>query len=306
MNRWGFPVTFDLNLLIPLHALLNERNVTKAAERASVGQPAMSASLAKLRRYFNDPLLVREGRGMALTPVAVSLLGPVDDIITRISDTVSLNARFEPSAQRRQFTVAASDYASIILLRPLLAELQRDSIDVELRIASLAKGFTEGLRKSQYDLVIWPPALPHEELDKFSSQLLFSDSFVAVVDRDNPDVGDVLTAKQLRTIPYVQIEAQSTTLADVRLKELHTPPNVAVTTENFTSAACLVAGTRMTTVIPKRLHATVGAPIGLRAVDLETPMPPLIEAMYWHPQNTANAANRWLREQIRRISLTLE
>lgn len=296
---------FDLNLLIPLHALLTEQNVTKAAERASVGQPAMSASLAKLRRHFNDPLLVRDGRRMTLTPLGASLVEPVDDIITRVSATVSTNAQFEPGAQGRRFTIAASDYVSTVLLRPLLKQIQELDADVQIRVMSLAPGFVDQLRKGTCDLVIWPPALPHEELNGFSCETLFSDEFVAVVDADHPTAGDAITAEEFSALRYVEVAAQSSTLADIEFTGLGMSLRVAASTENFTSAACLLPGTAMTMVMQKRLFQELGMPIGLKTIPLVAPLPPLVEAMYWHPQTSASPAHQWLREQLRRISANL-
>src|SRR5688572_14126405 len=79
---------FDLNLLIALDALLHEKNVTRAAERVFVSQPAMSAALQKLRDYFDDPLLVRVGRDMELTPRGLSLVEPVREALLRIQATL--------------------------------------------------------------------------------------------------------------------------------------------------------------------------------------------------------------------------
>ncbi|MEK8173317.1 LysR family transcriptional regulator [Streptomyces sp. M19] len=102
----------DLNLLIPLNALLLERNVTKAAERLSVAQPSMSATLAKLRRHFDDPLLIREGRALVLTPFAESLLQPVENALIASREVLTSGRSFEPDTDQRTFTVVASDYAA--------------------------------------------------------------------------------------------------------------------------------------------------------------------------------------------------
>src|SRR4051812_6996308 len=103
---WG---RLDLNLLIPLNALLLERNVTKAAERLVMGQPAMSAVLAKLRRHFNDPLLVREGRALVLTPFAESLLQPVQTALFAAREVLAQGRSFTPATDQRTFTLMASD-----------------------------------------------------------------------------------------------------------------------------------------------------------------------------------------------------
>lgn len=103
-----------LDLLVPLHALLMERSVTKGAERVEVGQPAMSASLAKLRRLFDDPLLVRHGRRLKPTPLAESLVLQVDELLVDIRALSGPGASFDPSVDHRVFTVVASDYVMAV------------------------------------------------------------------------------------------------------------------------------------------------------------------------------------------------
>ena len=102
---------FDLNLLIALDALLREKNVTRAAERVFVSQPAMSAALHKLREYFNDPLLVRVGREMELTPRGDSLVEPVREALLRIQVMLGTQPTFDPKTARREFTVIMSEEA---------------------------------------------------------------------------------------------------------------------------------------------------------------------------------------------------
>lgn len=99
---------FDLNLLIGLDALLHEKNVTRAAERVFVSQPAMSAALQKLREFFDDPLLVRVGRDMQLTPRGLSPVGPVREALLQIQATLGTQPSFDPGTVQRTFTLIVS------------------------------------------------------------------------------------------------------------------------------------------------------------------------------------------------------
>src|SRR6516165_692691 len=107
----------DLNLLLALDALLSERNVTRAAERLSVGQPAMSASLRRLRKHFGDPLLVREGRTLLPTPLAGTLAPLAREAVTALEAVFDRQRGFDPLVDSRSFTIMASDYVTVILLR---------------------------------------------------------------------------------------------------------------------------------------------------------------------------------------------
>ncbi|MGW4080201.1 LysR family transcriptional regulator [Streptomyces asiaticus] len=295
---------FNMDLLVPLHALLMERSVTKAAERVEVTQPSMSTSLAKLRRHFNEPLLVRDGRRMVLTPFAESLVQPVTEMLEAIREVVGANAAFDPTTDRRVFTVTASDYVAIVLLRPLLREIDTAYPHVQIKVAPLNHGMVDQLRRGQCDLVIWPPMIQDKELETFSSATLFTDEFVAVVDQDHPEVGDVLTSDQLCTLPYVQIGGPQPTIADTVLAQLGLPLRAVAATDNFTNAACLLPGTRMVAVIQRRLFDQLGPSIGLRTVALDVPLPRLVESMYWHPRNTIDPAHRWLRERVLSLCAT--
>ena len=103
----------DLNLVLPLDALLEERHVTRAAESIGIGQPAMSAALARLRRLFGDPLLVRNGRVHELTPMGQSLVEPVRAVLTGLEQLLATTPHFDPGTDERTFTVVASDYVTL-------------------------------------------------------------------------------------------------------------------------------------------------------------------------------------------------
>ena len=121
---------FDLNLLIALDALLREKNVTRAAERVFVSQPAMSAALHKLREYFNDPLLVRVGREMELTSRGEMLVEPVREALLRIQMMLGTQPTFDPKTARREFTVIMSEEAVPGVLPPLLRTRAREVAEI--------------------------------------------------------------------------------------------------------------------------------------------------------------------------------
>lgn len=118
---------FDLNLLIAFELLLEERNVTRAAQRANLTQSAMSAALARLRLAMNDELLVPHGRRMIATPHALALAPLVSDAIRNLRVLISGATAFDPTTSDRRFEIGASDYISTVLLGPLLPELKREA-----------------------------------------------------------------------------------------------------------------------------------------------------------------------------------
>ena len=114
---------FDLNLLVVLDALLEERNVTKASERLHIGQSAASGALGRLRDYFGDELLVPVGRKLTLTPLAQSLVEPVRDTLLRARATIARKPGFDPATAERRFSICASDYVTTVLLAAVVCRL---------------------------------------------------------------------------------------------------------------------------------------------------------------------------------------
>ena len=107
--------SLDLNLVLVLRELLRERNVTRAAERLGVTQPAVSAALSRLRRHFGDELLVRVSRGYVLSPLAAQLQRQAEEICASAEQLFSAGADFDPGSTRREFTLMMADYTAAVL-----------------------------------------------------------------------------------------------------------------------------------------------------------------------------------------------
>ncbi|GGP55912.1 LysR family transcriptional regulator [Saccharothrix coeruleofusca] len=281
----------DLNLLVPLQALLVEVNVTRAAERTNVGQPAMSASLAKLRRHFNDPLLVRDGRNMRLTRFAESLLEPVSRALGSMYDVMDQHVTFDPSRLRRRFTIVTSDYVTIVLIKPFLQSVLRMRPHVAVRIVNASDRITTLARRAEFDLLIAPSHLMPPGILGYQSRDLFADRLVAVADKNNIALGDRVSIDELVRLPFVD------SMAGVKLLDGQSPAVAAIATVNFSAALNLIMGTPMVTLIQSRLYELIGPQCGLRAVPLQGGWQ-FAETMYWHPKFTADPAHTWLREEL--------
>lgn len=116
--------SIDLNLLVAFEALMDERNVTRAAKRIGLSQPAMSNALSRLRRTFDDSLLVRTSNGMAPTPAAHALIEPVRLALSQLRAILQEKPSFDPAATRHAFHMLANDYAEVILLAPLAGRVR--------------------------------------------------------------------------------------------------------------------------------------------------------------------------------------
>jgi DNA-binding transcriptional LysR family regulator len=295
-------IRLDLNLLIPLNALLMERNVTKAAERVSMGQPAMSAVLAKLRRHFNDPLLVRDGRTMVLTPLAESLLQPVQTALVAAREVLTSGRQpFDPATAQRTFTMIACDYTAGTLLLPALRGLTEVAPRVRVNVEPPGAEPVEQLRTGRCDLLFWPLQPQTPELVNFPHAALFTDEFVAVADQDNHAITEPLTAEVLASTPAVQVNE----VADVVLAEQGLRQPIVVTVGSYTLALQAVSGSKLITLTQRRLFERMGTALGLREIPLAIEPQKLTMAMFWHPRNMLAPAHQWVRERLQNAATQL-
>jgi DNA-binding transcriptional LysR family regulator len=295
----------DLNLLVALDALLSERSVTRAAERLSVGQPAMSATLRRLRKLFDDPLLTREGRTLSPTPLAESLARPVHDAIEAISSVLAVRGDFTPATDHRTFTIVASDYVGLVLLRPLIRELAGTAPRVRIVVRPVAPDFVSDLRRDQVDLAVVPRdimpggvGLPHADL--------FHDRYVCAVDAGNRDVGDRLTLEQFGAQPHLASAGGALpALGQRQLDSLGVSPRAELSTQTSLLAPFMLSGTDLITLVLERLGRQLQEPAGVRLVEPPTPLQTITEAMYWSPRRAEDPGHRWLRDQMRRVAADL-
>lgn len=287
----------DLNLLPALDALLIERHVTRAAERLCLGQPAMSASLARLRKHFGDPLLVRDGRGYVLTTLAESLVEPVRAAVVASEAVLGGRQDFDPATEHRAFTIIASDYVSLVLLRPFLADLAVEAPSVTLAIQPVTADNDERLRRGSADMLIFPSEL-NRELAELPCKRLFSDRFVLVADRDNPDIAEGVDLNRFASLPYLSVTAGQPSLVERQLDAQGVVRRADVHTEAFVVAPMMVLGTRLIAVVQERLARFIAAGTSLQILEPPFALRPLTESMWWNPRTNDDPAHRWLRRRL--------
>src|SRR6266550_2037313 len=181
----SIPVTHlegvDLNLLPPLAALLEERHVTRAAERSSLSQPAMSRALARLRQLLDDQLLVRDGSGYVLTPRAERIQRQLAGLMPQL-ETLFAAEVFDPATAEEHYRLAATDYSLLLFLHQVAREVNTLSPNSVLRIESPRGAVFDDVLHGRLDLSFYVAAPPAA----FSRELLFEDICVCVMSADNP------------------------------------------------------------------------------------------------------------------------
>jgi DNA-binding transcriptional LysR family regulator len=292
----------DLNLLVSLDALLQQRSVTRAAVQMGLSQPALSASLARLRRHFGDDLLTRVGNEYRLTPLAVQLRELARPALTGVERVFTAQPVFHPESSTREFSLLVSDYGVAVLGNALAGLLAAEAPRTRLRLSAntpLAVDRAEQVLLST-DLLV----LPHGFVTDLSHRDLYRDEWVCVVAADNAAVGDELTVGHLETLPWVVSYHGPTasTPAARQMRMLGIEPQVQVVTENFLTVPGLVAGTPRIALLQRRLVDLLPLDVAVRALPCPFEVGPLVEAMWWHPAFDDDPEHAYLRDVVARAA----
>jgi LysR family transcriptional regulator, nod-box dependent transcriptional activator len=193
----------DMNLTLCLDALLVERNVSRAATRLFVSQPAMSIALRRLRQHFNDELMVQSGRTYRLTSFAESLQKPVRDVVLQMQAISGWRPNFDPAKSDRTITIEASDYILTVYIIKALARVYAQAPGMRVAVRLLNSNYLEDLDSGEIDLLIIPDALSSEN---HPNDVLFTDTFSCVVWKDNALVKRSITRNQYLQLGHVITE----------------------------------------------------------------------------------------------------
>ncbi len=298
---------FDLNLLVVLDALLEERNVTRASERLCIGQSAASAALSRLRDYFGDTLLVQVGRRMELTPLAQSLTGPVRDALMRARAAIALRPTFEPSAIARHFSVAASDYMVDILLAEAVRDLARTTPGMRLDLGSLPNAVLDVFERGAIDLLIMPEQYA-ARLEHPQIEILRDDQVCMMCLEQAADI-TALTMEDYLARGHVAVrlgEEGSIAFEDWFLPRYGRQRRIECTVDQFSAAPLLVMGTGRIVTMHRRMAQEMARRFPVKV--LEAPffdMHPLTEVMVWPRYLDEDPAHKWLRTTIQSVACRL-
>jgi DNA-binding transcriptional LysR family regulator len=298
----------DANLLLPLHALLQERNLTYAGDRISMSQSTMSGALTRLRKHFDDELLVRTGRGFTLTELGESLRPVVAEAIEAADSLLGSPRSFDPAASSKKFTLSMSEYAMTVLSRPLTRLLYEQGPGCSVAFDSIPMTTQQYERQLMHrDLVIVPLhfGLPGR------TQPLFTDEFACVVARGNPNLRNgALTLEDLQEMPHAVAEftpahdAPLPVEAELLRNGIHRTILVQVTSS--LSLLNWVAHTSMCGFVPRRLAERCLTMLDLAIAETSLRPIPITEAVHWHPRRDDDPAGVWLRRLLHEVAVEIE
>jgi DNA-binding transcriptional LysR family regulator len=288
----------DLQLLRPLYALLEERHVSRAAERCAVSQPAMSRILQRLRVALDDELLVRAGKRYERTPRGESLLVETRSLLDRF-DAIVTGRSFEPSRCDATFRVATTDYASAVFIPALLHELQKKAPLAALSLHLANDEVFADITAGRLDAAIISTGEGLEP-SHLSFEPLFEDRYVCVVGPQLrvPKRGFDLDSYMRQRHVAIDVAHGIQPAVDRPLSTYGLRRSVAYRTPFLTAALFAVAATALVLTVPRRLAIAVPTGLGLRIV----PAPAELEAfrymLFWHGRIETSVAHKWFLERL--------
>jgi DNA-binding transcriptional LysR family regulator len=286
----------DLNLLVTLDVLLAEGSVAGAARRLKLSPSAMSRALARLRAATGDPLLVRAGRGLVLTPRALELRAQTSRLVQDAASMLRPLDAIDPAAIARVFALRVTDGFVENYGPALLARLERDAPGARLRFLQKVDKDSAPLREGRIDLEIG--VIGEETGPEIRTRALFRDRFVGVVRAGHPLADGDVTAARYAACRHVSVSRRGRERGaiDAALAPLGLERAVTVMVGSFATAIALARASDLVANVPERHTARLRD--GMHTFDLPVATPPVTVSMLWHPRMEADPAHRWLRRWV--------
>jgi DNA-binding transcriptional LysR family regulator len=286
----------DLNLLIALDVLLDERSVTRAAEHLALTQPTVSGMLRRLRQLLGDPLFVRTPRGILPTPRAEALAGPLKRLLADAEALVAAE-RFDPANAERTFTISTTDYMQYAVVMPFVGALRRAAPGIRLAIRPLAIADLAGqLMRGETDLAITIPEFAAPDL---VSRPLYRERYVAAVRKKHPLARARGSLEEFCRFDHILVSPTGGGFkgpVDDALATLGKRRNVTISVPSFLLVPPLLRTCDLIAVLPERLLH--GRERGLRMFVPPLEVPGFDVIAVWHTRMQKDAAHRWLRELL--------
>jgi len=295
----------EISLLFCLQALLAEKSVTRAANRLGMSQPGMSNALSRLRTLTRDPLLVRTGKGMELTPRAVELSDLVTSGLSVLEDIFSDPRPFEPARAEGVLTVAMSDSMALLLGPHLIGRFDREAPQLRMHIQRLDQTNLFGLlAEGKVDIGIGYATSVPEQM--YATDLL-SQSLSAIRSAHHPRIGAQLTLEAfmrerhvLTAAPRHSISWAESSVADA-LKARNLVRTVGSRINSILLAPAIVASSSMLCTIPTWLARHSESAPHLKLHPLPFDIAPFKTTLIWHERTHRQALHQWARAAVREL-----
>lgn len=288
----------DLNHLVVLNALLDECSVSRAAERVFLSQPAASFALARLREFFGDPLLAREGRKMVLTPAAKAMVAPLRDLLRQVDRVIAVRPTFDPATVSRTLRIESSDYLLTELLPHVVAECAQAAPRLVFEFAPLDIHSRDRLDKGELDFVIAPRPWVSP---KHPTVSMFRDGYACVTWRGNHNIGESLTRAEFFQAGHVATdwsgglegaakEHMSGKAGDKR--------RIEVSVAHYSLLPRFLEGTPLIATVQASLARQVAASAPLRVLPCPVKLPVVEEIIQCHRFQEHDPLIAWFTQRL--------
>ncbi|WP_110657123.1 LysR family transcriptional regulator [Salinicola halimionae] len=292
----------DLNLLVTLDTLLAERNVSRAAKRLHLSQPAISTRLTRLRELLGDPLLLPAQRGMIPTQRALELQAPLHAALEGVRQVVAESSPFDPATATATIAIAASDYVQYSILMPLAQALRREAPNLNIAWRTIDTGILEAqMVRGEVDLAL---TTPETAPDNLRMRTLYREEYVAIVRPDHPALPEQhLDLDTFCELDHVIVSPEGGGFhgpMDDALAAIGLHRRVALSAPGFLVVPEIVARSDMIALVPTRVADDRAGRV--RLFDPPLPVPGFDMAMVWHDRTTTHPLHRWLRQRITELT----
>lgn len=287
----------DLNLLVTLDTLLAERNVTRAARRLNLSQPAISTRLTRLRDLLDDPLLLPAQRGMIPTERALELQEPLHRALEAVRKVVAENSPLDPSTVTATVAIAASDYVQYAILMPLLELLRREAPGIRIAWRTIDVSVLEAqMIRGEVSLALTTPETAPETL---RMRKIYREEYVSIARTGHPMIKSALDIETFCKLDHVMVSPEGGGFhgpADDTLMANGQTRNVALSAPGFLVVPEIIARSDMIALVPSRVAE--GRKDQVQIFDPPLPVTGFDMALVWHDRTTTHPLYRWLRDQI--------
>jgi DNA-binding transcriptional LysR family regulator len=287
----------DLNLLVSLEALLDERHVSRAGDRVGLTQSAMSRALHRLRATFGDDLLVRDGSNYRLTPEAERINRELSPLMSELRELFSQPA-FDPGSALDVFRLSGSDYLTNVLAPVLLEKVVTEAGRSLIQFSLLRRSPADELASGRTDLMVVGGPAPTETM----SEVLFHERLVCLIDQDHPLAGDdaLLLADYLKCGHIaVDTASEQQNAIDPHLAAEGHQRRIEASFGYHSAAALAVEDTDLVLTLPERQARRCAVNSRLRTLSAPPSIPAMPLRMVWHPRLDNDLGHRWLRDTVR-------
>jgi DNA-binding transcriptional LysR family regulator len=297
----------DLNLVVVLRALLDEKSVSRAARRLGLSQSATSHALGRLREVVKDPLFVRTRAGLVPTARAEAMAASVRASLDALDETLFARTPFDPGTVKRTFHIRPSDYVEFLVIPRLIERLAEVAPGVDLFARSTATEPTLALERGELDLLIQPPRTG-EQTEAFHMEKIWDEQFMGIARRGHPLTRGRMTLKRFASARHALVAPRGQPgggRIDEALREHRLQRHIAFRTPSFLAAPQVVAATDLVMVLPARLATALARQLRLATFEPPVEIPGFEMAMFWHDRHDSDPVHAFLRMEIAHVAAAL-